>query len=108
MLVYALFMFHDYKILNVKAIVNLKGSGCNIWEVLEMLHGARRDSFRQSVFGYLVDVPHLQGDKLLFHKMFLHQIRSYVVLSQDDIKRLYFRVGDTKMINDPKELCLIT
>nr|KAJ0215524.1 hypothetical protein LSAT_V11C300132980 [Lactuca sativa] len=29
--------------------------------VLEVLHGARRDSFRQTVFGCLLDVPHLQG-----------------------------------------------
>nr|KAJ0185718.1 hypothetical protein LSAT_V11C900486630 [Lactuca sativa] len=73
---------NDYKIFNVKVIVNLKGSWCNIWEVLEVLYGAQRDSFRQTVFGYLLDVPHLQGDGLLFHKNFLHQIRPNTVLSQ--------------------------
>nr|KAJ0200769.1 hypothetical protein LSAT_V11C600324800 [Lactuca sativa] len=104
-----LFLQHDYNNFNVKAIVNLKGSGCNIWEeVFEVLHGARRDIFRRIVFGYLLDVPHLQGDVLLFHKMFLHHIRSDDVLSPDDIKRLYFRVGDTKMIYGPEEFCLIT
>nr|KAJ0213842.1 hypothetical protein LSAT_V11C400162540 [Lactuca sativa] len=55
-----------------------------------------------------LDVPRLQGDGLLFHKMFLHQIRSDAVLSPDGIKRLYFRVGDTKMVYGPEEFCLIT
>nr|KAJ0224067.1 hypothetical protein LSAT_V11C200081670 [Lactuca sativa] len=59
----------------MKAIVNLKGSGGNIWEVFEVLDGVRRAIFRDTVFGYFIDVPRLQGDALLFHKMFLHQIR---------------------------------
>nr|KAJ0199627.1 hypothetical protein LSAT_V11C600321070 [Lactuca sativa] len=87
------FVQHDSNNFNVKATVNLKGS--------------RRDIFRQTVFGYLLDVPCLLGDGLLFHKMFLHQIRSGAVLSLDGIKQLYFRVGDTKMVYDPKEFCLI-
>nr|KAJ0208605.1 hypothetical protein LSAT_V11C400183800 [Lactuca sativa] len=89
---------HDFNYFNVKAIVNLKGSGCNIWEVFEVLDGVRRDIFRDIVFGYLLDVPRLQGDGLLFHKMFIHQIRPDPVLSPDGIKQLYFRVGNTKMI----------
>nr|KAJ0199192.1 hypothetical protein LSAT_V11C600330040 [Lactuca sativa] len=90
-------MFHDFSFINMKAIVNLKGSGGNIWEVFEVLDGVRRAIFRDTVFGYFMDVPRLQGDKLLFHKMFLHQIRSDPVLSPDGIKRLHFRVGNTKM-----------
>nr|KAJ0222219.1 hypothetical protein LSAT_V11C200092620 [Lactuca sativa] len=93
--------------LNVKVVVNLKGSGCNIWEVLEVLHGARRESFRQNVFGYLLDVPRLQRDVLIFHKMFLHQLRLDVVVSLDGIKRLYLRLGDTKMVYGPEEFCFI-
>nr|KAJ0193358.1 hypothetical protein LSAT_V11C800433210 [Lactuca sativa] len=88
---------HDYNNLNVKAIVNLKGSECNIWEVFEVLDGARRNIFRKTIFGYLLDVPHLQEDRLLFHKMFFHQIRSDAVLSPNGIKWLYFRVEDMKM-----------
>nr|KAJ0202660.1 hypothetical protein LSAT_V11C500251540 [Lactuca sativa] len=91
----------------MKAFVNLKGSGGNIWEVFEVLDDARRAIFRDTVFGYLIDVPHLQGDALLFHKMFLHQIRPDPVLSPDGIKRLYFRVGNTKMVYKPEEFCLI-
>nr|KAJ0185461.1 hypothetical protein LSAT_V11C900464850 [Lactuca sativa] len=75
---------------------------------MRMLDGVRRDIFRDTVFGYLFDVPHLQGDGLLFHKMFLHQIWSDVILSPDKIKRLYFRVGDTKMVCGSEEFCLIT
>nr|KAJ0191843.1 hypothetical protein LSAT_V11C800447440 [Lactuca sativa] len=67
-----------------------------------------RDIFRQTVFGYLLDVPHLKGDGLLFHKMFLHQIRPDDVFSPDGIKQLYFRVGDTKMVYGLEEFCLIT
>nr|KAJ0219349.1 hypothetical protein LSAT_V11C300133980 [Lactuca sativa] len=88
---------HDYNNFNVKGIVNLKRSGCNIWEVFEVLDGVRRDIFKDIVFGYLLDIPRLQGDGLLFYKMFLHQIRTNVVLSPDGIKWLYFRVCDTKM-----------
>nr|KAJ0194425.1 hypothetical protein LSAT_V11C800418060 [Lactuca sativa] len=88
------FVQHDYNNFNVKAIVNLKGSGRNI--------------FKDTVFGYSLDVHRLQGDRLLFYKMFLHQIRPDAALSLDGIKRLYFRVGDTKMIYGPKEFCLIT
>nr|KAJ0190201.1 hypothetical protein LSAT_V11C800424510 [Lactuca sativa] len=99
---------HDFSYFNVKAIVNLKGSGCNIWDVFEVLDGVRHDIFKDTVFGYLLDVPRLQGDGLLFHKMFLHQIRPDLVLSPDGIKRLYFRVGNTKMVYGPEEFCLIT
>nr|KAJ0223571.1 hypothetical protein LSAT_V11C200064120 [Lactuca sativa] len=102
------FAQHDSNNFNVKAFVNLKGSVCNIWKVFDVLDGVRRDIFIQTVFGYLLDVPRLQGDGLLFHKMFLHQIRSDAVLSPDGIKRLNFRVGDMKMVYDPKEFCLIT
>lgn len=73
-----------------------------------MLHGVRRDIFRDTVFDYLLDVPRLQGDELLFHKIFLYQIRPDAVLSPDGIKRLYFRVGDTKMVYGSEEFCLIT
>ena len=73
-----------------------------------MLHGARCKSFRQTVFGYLLDVPHLQGDELMFHKMFLHQLWSDAIVSPDGIKRLYFRVWDAKMVYGPEEFCLIT
>nr|KAJ0202919.1 hypothetical protein LSAT_V11C500243220 [Lactuca sativa] len=92
----------------MKAIVNLKGSDGNIWEVFEVLDDVRRAIFRDTVFGYFMDVPRLQGDALLFHKMFLHQIRPDPVLSPDGIKRLYFRVGNTKMVYGPEEFCLIT
>nr|KAJ0189985.1 hypothetical protein LSAT_V11C800417690 [Lactuca sativa] len=105
---YKVFERHDFSFINMKAIVNLKGSGGNIWEVFEVLDDVRRAIFRDTVFGYFIDVPRLQGDALLFHKMFLHQIRSDPVLSPDGIKRLYFRVGNTKMISGPKEFCLIT
>nr|KAJ0217895.1 hypothetical protein LSAT_V11C300127150 [Lactuca sativa] len=54
----------------MKAIVNLKGSGSNIWEVFEVLDDVRRAIFRDTVFGYFIDVPRLQGDALLFHKIF--------------------------------------
>nr|KAJ0201887.1 hypothetical protein LSAT_V11C600324480 [Lactuca sativa] len=50
----------------------------------------------------------LQGDGLLFHKMFLHQIQPDAVLSPEGIKRLYFRVGETKLVYGPEEFCLIT
>ena len=102
------FVQHDYNNFNVKAIVNLKRSGCNIWEVFEVLDGVRRDIFRDTVFGYLLDVPRLQGGGLLFHKKFFHQIRPDAVLSPDGIKPLYFRVGDTKMVYGSEEFCLIT
>nr|KAJ0201159.1 hypothetical protein LSAT_V11C600337270 [Lactuca sativa] len=92
----------------MKAIVNIKGSDGNIWEVFEVLDGVRRAIFRDTVFGYFIDVPRLQGDTLLFHKMFLDQIRPDPVLSPDGIKRLYFRVGNTKMVYGPEEFCLIT
>nr|KAJ0215112.1 hypothetical protein LSAT_V11C300123180 [Lactuca sativa] len=95
------FVQHDSNNFNVKAIVNLKGSGCNIWEIVSDVI-----FFRQTIFGYLLDVP--QGDRLLFQKMFLHQMRSDAILSPDGIKRLYFRVGDTKMVYVPEEFCLIT
>nr|KAJ0225870.1 hypothetical protein LSAT_V11C100042880 [Lactuca sativa] len=75
--------------------------------IFEVLDGVRRDIFRDTVFGYLLDVPRLQGDRLLFHKMFLHQIRPDPVLSPDGIKRLHFRVGNTKMVYWPEEFCLI-
>nr|KAJ0207526.1 hypothetical protein LSAT_V11C500263170 [Lactuca sativa] len=87
------FLQHDFSYFNVKAIVNLKGS---------------RDIFRDTIFGYLLDVTRLQGDVLLFHKMFLHQIRPDPILSPDGIKRLYFRVGNTKMVYGLEEFCLIT
>nr|KAJ0214552.1 hypothetical protein LSAT_V11C400165640 [Lactuca sativa] len=99
---------HDFSLMNTKAFANLKGSGGNIWEVFEVLDDARRAIFRNTVFGYFIDVPRLQGDALLFHKMFLHQIRPDPVLSPDGIKRLYFRVGNTKMVYGPEEFCLIT
>nr|KAJ0220277.1 hypothetical protein LSAT_V11C200095370 [Lactuca sativa] len=102
------FLQHDFSFINMKAIVNLKGSGGNIWEVFEVLDDVRRAIFRDTVFGYFIDVPRLQGDTLLFHKMFLHQIRPDPVLSPDGIKRLYFRVGNTKMVYGPEEFCLIT
>nr|KAJ0187480.1 hypothetical protein LSAT_V11C900497010 [Lactuca sativa] len=92
----------------MKAFANLKGSGGNIWEVFEVLDDARHAIFRDTVFGYFIDVPRLQGDALLFHKMFLHQIRPDPILSPDGIKRLYFRVGNTKMVYGPEELCSIT
>nr|KAJ0216994.1 hypothetical protein LSAT_V11C300113920 [Lactuca sativa] len=76
--------------------------------VFEVLDGVRRAIFRDTIFGYFMDVPRLQGDTLLFHKMFLHQIRPDPVLSPDGIKRLYFRVGNTKMVYGPEEFCLIT
>nr|KAJ0213468.1 hypothetical protein LSAT_V11C400204660 [Lactuca sativa] len=85
------FLQHDFSYFNVKAIVNLKD-------------GVRRDIFRDTVFGYLLDVPRLQWDGLLFHKIFLHQIRSDPVLSPDGIKRLYFRVGNTKMVYGPEDI----
>nr|KAJ0198757.1 hypothetical protein LSAT_V11C600301130 [Lactuca sativa] len=94
---------HDLSFINTKAFVNLKGSGGNICEVFEVLDDDRRAIFRDTVFGYFIDVPRLQGDALLFHKMFHHQIRSDPVLSPDRIKRLYFRVGNTKMVYGPKE-----
>nr|KAJ0199831.1 hypothetical protein LSAT_V11C600325140 [Lactuca sativa] len=78
---------HDFSLMNTKAFANLKGSGGNIWEVFEVLDDARRAIFRNTVFGYFIDVPRLQGDALLFHKMFLHQIRPDPVLSPDGIKR---------------------
>nr|KAJ0197318.1 hypothetical protein LSAT_V11C700350140 [Lactuca sativa] len=90
--------------MNTKAFANLKGSGGNIWEVFEVLDDARRAIFRDTVFGYFIDVPRLQGDGLLFHKMFLHQIRLDPVLSPDGIKRLYFRVGNTKMVYGPEDI----
>nr|KAJ0224630.1 hypothetical protein LSAT_V11C100044090 [Lactuca sativa] len=93
------FVQHDSNNFNVKAIVNLKRSECNIEEVFDVLDGVRRDLFRQTIFGYLLDVPRLQGDELLFHKMFLHQIWSDDVLSLDGIKRLYFRVVSEKMVS---------
>nr|KAJ0189022.1 hypothetical protein LSAT_V11C800403230 [Lactuca sativa] len=71
-------------------------------------NGVRRDIFRQIVFGYLLDAPRLQGDGLLFHKMFLHQIRSDVVFSPYEVKQLYFIISDTKIVYDPEEFCLIT
>ncbi|KAL7594372.1 hypothetical protein Lser_V15G27863 [Lactuca serriola] len=98
---------HDFSLMNTKAFANLKGSSGNIWEVFEVLDDARRAIFRDTVFGYFIDVPRLQGDALLFHKMFLHQIRPDPVLSPDGIKRLYFRVGNTKMVYGPEEFCLI-
>nr|KAJ0205931.1 hypothetical protein LSAT_V11C500242790 [Lactuca sativa] len=70
------FLQHDFSYFNVKTIVNLKGSDCNIWKVFEVLDCVRCDIFRDTVFGYLLDVPRLQEDGLLFHKMFIHQIRS--------------------------------
>nr|KAJ0194658.1 hypothetical protein LSAT_V11C700385420 [Lactuca sativa] len=79
---------HDFNNFNMKTIVNLKGLG--------------RDIFKDTVFGYLLDVPRLQGDGLLFHKMFLHQIRPDAVLSPDEIKRQY-EIGIW-----PEEFCLIT
>nr|KAJ0212832.1 hypothetical protein LSAT_V11C400164320 [Lactuca sativa] len=94
--------------MNTKAFANLKGSGGNICEVFEVLDDVQRAIFRDTVFGYFIDVPRLQGDALLFHKMFLHQIRPDPVLSPDGIKRLYFRVGNTKMVYGPEEFCLIT
>nr|KAJ0215809.1 hypothetical protein LSAT_V11C300143030 [Lactuca sativa] len=78
---------HDFSLMNTKAFANLKGSGGNIWEVFEVLDDVRRAIFRNTVFGYFIDVPRLQGDALLFHKMFLHQIRPDLVLSPDEIKR---------------------
>nr|KAJ0228088.1 hypothetical protein LSAT_V11C100012970 [Lactuca sativa] len=99
---------HYFSFINMKAFVNLKGLGGNIWEVFEVLDDARRAIFRDTVFGYFIDVPRLQGDALLFHKMFLHQIRPDPVLAPDGIKRLYFRVGNTKMVYGPEEFCLIT
>ncbi|KAL7594647.1 hypothetical protein Lser_V15G29007 [Lactuca serriola] len=93
--------------INMKAFANLKGSGGNIWEVFKVLDDARRAIFRDTVFGYFIVVPLLQGDALLFHKMFLHQIRPDPILSPDGIKRLYFRVGNTKMVYGPEEFCLI-
>nr|KAJ0206012.1 hypothetical protein LSAT_V11C500243050 [Lactuca sativa] len=96
------FVQHNSNNFNVKAIVNLKGFESHIWEVFEVLDGARRDIFRQTIFCYLLDVPRLQGDGLLFHKMFLHQMRSDAVLSPDGIKRLYFRVGDVKIVYGPE------
>nr|KAJ0193305.1 hypothetical protein LSAT_V11C800396240 [Lactuca sativa] len=99
---------HDLSFINMKVFANLKGSDGNIWEVFEVLDDVRRAIFRDTVFGYFIDVPRLQGDALLFHKMFLHQIRSDPLLSPDGIKRLYFRVGNTKMVYGPTEFCLIT
>nr|KAJ0218632.1 hypothetical protein LSAT_V11C300120490 [Lactuca sativa] len=101
-------MNHDLSFINMKAFANLKGSGGNIWEVFEVLDDVRRAIFRDTVFGYFIDVPRIQGDTLLFHKMFLHQIRPDPVLSPDGIKRLYFRAGNTKMVYGPEEFCLIT
>nr|KAJ0188898.1 hypothetical protein LSAT_V11C900483480 [Lactuca sativa] len=99
---------HDLSFINTKAFANLKDSGGNICKVFEVLDDARRVIFRDTVFGYFIDVPRLQGDALLFHKIFLHQIRPDPVLSPDGIKRLYFRVGNTKMVYGPEEFCLIT
>nr|KAJ0209371.1 hypothetical protein LSAT_V11C400177930 [Lactuca sativa] len=79
---------HDFSLMNTKAFANLKGSGGNIWEVFEVLDDVRRAIFRDTVFGYFIDIPRLQGDALLFHKMFLHQIRPNPVLSPDGIKPL--------------------
>nr|KAJ0206937.1 hypothetical protein LSAT_V11C500262850 [Lactuca sativa] len=101
------FLQHDPNNVNVKVIVNLKGSGCNIWEVFQVLEDVRRHLFRATVFGYLLDGDRLQGDELLFHKMFLYQIRPDAVVSSDGVKQLYFRVGDTKMVYGPEEFCLI-
>nr|KAJ0210251.1 hypothetical protein LSAT_V11C400187500 [Lactuca sativa] len=74
---------HDFSFINMKAFVNLKGSGGNIWEVFEVLDDARLAIFRDT-------------------------IRPDPVLSPDGIKRLYFRVGNTKMVYGPEEFCLIT
>ena len=89
-------------------MVNLKGPGCNIWETFEQLNAPRCEEFRRTILVFLLDVPSLQGDELLFHKMFLHQIRQDTILSLDDIKRMYFKMGDTKMVYGPEEFCLIT
>nr|KAJ0212612.1 hypothetical protein LSAT_V11C400208520 [Lactuca sativa] len=89
---------HDFNNFNVKATVNLKGSGCNIWKVFEVLYDVSRDIFKDTVFGYLLDVPRIQGDGLLFHKMYLHQIRPDVVLSPDGIN------GDTKLVYGPEDI----
>lgn len=59
------------------------------------------------MFGYLLDVPQLQEDGLLFHTIFLHQILPDAIVSPNDIKWLYFKVGDTKMVYGPEEFCLI-
>nr|KAJ0218149.1 hypothetical protein LSAT_V11C300132850 [Lactuca sativa] len=94
--------FYQYE-----SICELKRLGRNIWEVFEVLDDARRAIFRDTVFGYFINVPRLQGDALLLHKMFLHQIRPDPILSPNGIKRLYFRVGNTKMVYGPEEFCLI-
>nr|KAJ0207278.1 hypothetical protein LSAT_V11C500247110 [Lactuca sativa] len=59
------------------------------------------------MFGYLLDVPQLQGDWLLFHKMFLYQLRPDAIVSPDSIKRLYFKLGDTKLVYGPEEFFFI-
>ena len=100
--------FFQHADVNVKAVVNLKGSGCNIWETFEILKGVRREMFRNTVFGHLLDVPQLQGDGLLFHKTFLHQIQPDAVVSPDGIKRLYFKIKDTELVYGPEEYALIT
>nr|KAJ0211766.1 hypothetical protein LSAT_V11C400192830 [Lactuca sativa] len=46
------FLQHDFSYFNVKAIVNLKGSGYNIWEVFEVLDGVRHDIFRDTIWIY--------------------------------------------------------
>nr|KAJ0192111.1 hypothetical protein LSAT_V11C800402280 [Lactuca sativa] len=63
-----LLQFHDLSFINTKAFANLKGSGGNIWEVFEVLDDARRAIFRDTVFGYFIDVPRLQGDDYCFIK----------------------------------------
>nr|KAJ0199258.1 hypothetical protein LSAT_V11C600304770 [Lactuca sativa]KAJ0201377.1 hypothetical protein LSAT_V11C600304820 [Lactuca sativa] len=83
---------HHFSLMNTKAFANLKGSGGNIWEVFEVLDDARRAIFRDTFFGYFIDIPRLQGDALLFHKMFLHQIRPDPVLSPDGIKHKWNKI----------------
>nr|KAJ0204713.1 hypothetical protein LSAT_V11C500252730 [Lactuca sativa] len=75
---------------------------------LIVLYGKPCEIFRNIVFGYLLDFAQLQGDVLLFHKMFLHQLWPDAIVSPYDINRLYFKLGDTKMVYGPEEFCLIT
>nr|KAJ0202192.1 hypothetical protein LSAT_V11C600298970 [Lactuca sativa] len=78
---------------------------CNIWEVFDVLDGARRDIFRDMVFCFLLDVPRLQGDKLLFHKMFLHQIRPDAIEFWGVSKK--YREKVSEKIVSSKKRCLL-
>nr|KAJ0210663.1 hypothetical protein LSAT_V11C400194670 [Lactuca sativa] len=84
---------HDYNNFNVKAIVNLKGSRCNIRERYGIWLLVGRPSFTRK----RIVVPQNVSPSDTVGRCFISRI-----------KRLYFRVGDMKMVYGPEEFCLIT